>query len=87
VSRLFWIALGATAGVLLVRKASRAAEALTPQGISESLAASITTLGEAIRDFTLDVRAGMAEREHELTELLGFDDTAGEAAPGPRRRV
>ena len=71
--RLFWLALGATAGVLVARKITRTAEALTPQGIAQSLAESITVLGEAIRDFAVDVRAGMTEREVELNRALGLE--------------
>ena len=67
--RLFWAALGASAGVLVVRKVTRTAEAYTPQG----LARGISGLGEAIRDFADQVGAGMAEREIELRDALGFD--------------
>ena len=81
--RLFWVALGATAGVLLMRKVTKVAEALTPQSMADQLAGSITTLGEAIRDFTLEVRAGMAEREAELNSALGLSaDPENPTRPG-----
>jgi uncharacterized protein with PhoU and TrkA domain len=67
--RLFWVALGATAGVLIVRKISKAADAFTPEG----LAASAERLADAARDVALTIREGMAEREHELRIALGID--------------
>jgi hypothetical protein len=68
--RLFWVALGATAGVYVMRKVTKTAEQFTPQG----LASSIAGLGDAIRDFADSVTAGMAEREIELREALGIED-------------
>jgi len=68
--RVFWIALGATAGVLVVRKLQRTAQAYTPEGIAER----ITGLGASLRYFADEVRAGMAEREIELRDALGIDD-------------
>jgi hypothetical protein len=72
--RLFYIALGATAGVLLVRKASQVAERFTPAGMSQGIAGALGGLGDAIRAFGEDVRLGMAEREAELREGLGLDE-------------
>jgi hypothetical protein len=68
--RVFWIALGATAGVLVVRKLQRTAHAYTPEGMAER----ITGLGASLRYFADEVRAGMAEREIELRDALGIDD-------------
>ncbi len=68
--RLFWLALGATVGVLIVRKLTQTAERLTPKGLAESFTESLSGLGEAIRDFGADVRAGMSEREAELYAAL-----------------
>ena len=76
--RLFYIALGATAGVLLFRKVSRTAERFTPSGMSQGLAGAIGGLGDAIRDFGAEVRLGMAEREDELREGLGFNEALDE---------
>lgn len=67
--RVFWIALGATAGVLVVRKVTKAAEAYTPAGMSRSIA----SLGEGLRELADAVREGMAEREEELRIALGVD--------------
>jgi hypothetical protein len=70
---LFYIALGATVGVLVVRKMSKAAQKLTPAGMQSSLTGALGGLGEAIRDFGESVREGMAEREDLLRTELGLD--------------
>lgn len=75
--RLFWLAMGATIGALVVRKVSRTAQQLTPAGIAGNLSAAIRDLGEAVRDFTVDVRAGMSEREEELRAGVGLDGVLG----------
>ena len=79
--KLFWIALGAAAGVLVVRKVGKAAQAYTPEGMAGSLA----NLGDAIRDFADAVRDGMSQREHELRVALGVD--AGEIDPDEARQL
>ena len=72
--RLFYIALGATAGVLIARKVTQAAQKLTPSGMAGGVVGAVNNLGDAIRDFGAQVREGMAEREDELREGLGLDD-------------
>ncbi|MCU1676012.1 MAG: hypothetical protein JWM93_770 [Frankiales bacterium] len=80
--RLFWLAAGATAGVLIVRKATRTAAKLTPSGISSSLSGALNDLAGAAREFAADVRDGMAERETELwTSLQGEGPAEPAAAP------
>lgn len=71
--RLFYIALGATAGVLIVRKLTSAAHKMTPAGVQSSLSGSMGNLADAIRSFGAEVREGMAEREDELRTELGLD--------------
>jgi len=71
--RLFYVALGATAGVLVVRKASQAAARFTPAGVQRGLGGAFGNLADAIRVFGAEVRAGMAEREDELRVGLGLD--------------
>ena len=71
--RVFYIALGATVGILVVRKASQAAQRFTPAGMQGSLTGALGGLGEAIRDFGANVREGMAEREDQLRSELGLD--------------
>ena len=79
--RLFWLAMGVTIGVLVVRKLSAAAEKLTPGSIGRSIADGLTDIAEAIGDFGADVRAAMAERESELRAGTGLDAPLPEAAP------
>jgi hypothetical protein len=71
--RLFWLAMGITIGVLVVRKLSAAAERLTPGSIGRQIADSLGDLAEAIGDFGADVRAAAAERESELRAGTGLD--------------
>ena len=77
--RLFWLAMGITIGALVVRRLSRAAEKLTPQGIAGSLADGLRELAEAIGDFGADVRAAAAVREDELRAGTGLDAPLPEA--------
>lgn len=64
--RLFWVALGAAAGVAAVRTVAKKAQAYTPKGIAHSVAG----IGDNVREFVDDVRAGMAEREIELAAAM-----------------
>jgi hypothetical protein len=72
VRRLFWVALGATAGVLVVRRLTKVAHSYTPAGLAESL----SKVGDAVRDFGDRVSLAMAEREVELRDALGIDEGA-----------
>ena len=75
--RLFWLALGAVAGVLVVRRLTKVANAFTPAGLADSLG----DLGEAMRDFAVDVRVGMAQREAELRAALGVEPSPNGETP------
>lgn len=66
--RGFWFVAGAGAGMYVVVKARRAAEALTPDGLRDRLAG----LGVGAQLFAEEVRLGMEERETELRERLGY---------------
>jgi hypothetical protein len=77
--RLFWLVMGITIGVLVVRKLSRAAEKMTPGGIASSIAEGLRDLADALGDFGADVRAAASEREAELRSGTGLD------APLPTR--
>jgi hypothetical protein len=86
--RLFWTAMGVTVGVVATRRAGRALDALTPAGATERLAVSISTLGDAVREFGQDVRDAMWDREDALYEALGLNDvpSAPSSVPGPTAR-
>ena len=71
--RMFYVALGATVGVLVVRKASTAAKRFTPAGVQHGLTGALSGLTDAIREFGAELRFGMAEREHLLRTDLGLD--------------
>jgi hypothetical protein len=71
--RLFYVALGATVGILVVRRLTQAAQRMTPAGVQSSLAGAIDNLGDGFREFAQAVREGMAEREVELRDALGLD--------------
>jgi hypothetical protein len=77
--RLFWLAMGVTIGVLVVRKLSAAAEKLTPQSVAGQLVEGLRDLADALGDFGADIRAAAAEREQELRAGTGLD------APLPER--
>ncbi|SFL16589.1 hypothetical protein SAMN04488085_107139 [Geodermatophilus ruber] len=86
--RLFWLAMGITIGALVVRKLSRAAEKLTPQGVAGALVEGLRDLADAIGEFGADVRAAAAEREQELragTELDAPLPTRGHVELPARR--
>jgi len=73
VKRMFWLALGVTVGVLVMRRLSSAAATLTPRGLGGSLQG----LAESVRDFADEVRDSMSERESELLEGAGIDGKLG----------
>ena len=70
--RLFWVAVGATAGIIVARKVSRHAKRLSPPALVTSVGDAVVGLGDGIRAFATDVRAGMAEREADLQSALGL---------------
>lgn len=72
--RLFWLAMGVTIGVLVMRKLSKMAAKLTPTGLAQGLAASLGELADALRDFGADVRDAMSEREAQLRTASGIDE-------------
>jgi hypothetical protein len=73
--RLMYIALGATVGVLIVRKATAAAHKLTPAGVQDSVTGAVGGVGGRIAAFRQELKVGMAEREAELRTELGLDGT------------
>ena len=73
--RLFYIAMGAAVGILVVQRATRAAQRFTPAGVQQSVAGGLSGLTAAISEFSELVREGMAEREDELRVTLGLDGT------------
>lgn len=66
--RLFYVAFGATVGVLVVRRVSNAAAKWTPEG----LAVQATGVGDRVTQWWAVVQQGAAEREVEIREALGL---------------
>jgi hypothetical protein len=66
--RLFYVALGATAGVLVVRRASATLNRWTPEGMAGQLGGA----GERIALWWAEVQALAASREAELRDALGL---------------
>ena len=78
---VFWMALGATVGIVVVRRVSKAAQAYTPEGIGRSLTEAL----DAVRDLADDIRVAMAEREQELRVALGVEPGTMDADGGPEQ--
>lgn len=85
--RLFWVALGASVGVLLVRSVRRRAQKLTPSGLAEAFGSAASDLAGAVRSLADEVRAAAAEREAELADALDLPDREGPADRTPARRA
>ena len=66
--RTFWFVAGASAGLYTTIKARRLASRLTPEGITDQVAA----LGLGARVFAEEVRTGMAEREAQIAHQLAL---------------
>jgi hypothetical protein len=75
--RLFWVTVGAAAGVYVVRKVQKTARAYSASGLADRAEG----LSATIRHFADEVRAGMSERELELRDALGLDDGRHDISP------
>ncbi|PYC74069.1 hypothetical protein C7C45_05865 [Micromonospora arborensis] len=86
--RLFWLGIGVAVGVVVVRKATRTAQAYTPAGIASTVTQSAGGLLESLRSFVEDVRVGMADREQEIHQAfaqgVAFDDQYADLREDPR---
>jgi hypothetical protein len=67
--RLFYVAFGAAAGVLVVRRVSAAANKWTPEGLATQAGGA----GERIAAWWAEVQTYAAQREEELREALGLE--------------
>jgi hypothetical protein len=81
--RVFWVALGATVGVLVVTKGAKTLRKFTPSALADSASGIPGALGDNVRGFLEDVQYAAAEREMELYRALGVDVPDPE---GPRDR-
>jgi hypothetical protein len=73
---LFYVALGATAGVVIVRRLTEVANKWTPEGIATQAGGA----GDRVASWWADVQHFAAQRESELRDALGLDtdDEVGE---------
>lgn len=87
--RTFWFTAGAAAGVWATTKVNRKLKQLTPESLAAQAANKAIETGHRLKDFALDVRSGMVQREAELGEALGLEAPVDAPAelPGPRRRA
>jgi hypothetical protein len=67
--RLFYVAFGAAAGVLIVRRLTEVANKWTPEGIANQAGG----VGDKLSLWWAEVQHHAAEREAELREALGLD--------------
>lgn len=86
--RIFWIAVGAGAGLYAQRRAVQFAKSLTPQNIAvkavEQAVKTGGTTGDRFRTFMEEVREHAADREVEIREAIALDQAPPE---DPRRRA
>ncbi|GAA2519863.1 DUF6167 family protein [Streptomyces gobitricini] len=84
--RAFWFTAGAATGVWATTKVNRKLKQLTPESLAAQAADKAVEAGHRLKEFALDVRAGMLQREAELGEALGIEAPADDPAlPAPRR--
>ncbi|HEY9373184.1 hypothetical protein [Streptomyces sp.] len=86
--RTFWFTAGAAAGIWATTKVNQKLKQLTPESLAAQAANKAIETGHRLKDFALDVRAGMVQREAELGEALGLeaaDEPLGRELPAPRR--
>jgi hypothetical protein len=83
--RTFWFTTGVAAGVWATTKVNRKLRRLTPESLAATAADKALEAGHRIKHravgFALDVRDNMAQREAELEEALGIQESPGLTAP------
>ncbi|MET7621151.1 DUF6167 family protein [Streptomyces sp. NPDC005408] len=83
--RTFWFTAGAAAGIWATTKVNRKLKQLTPESLAAQAANKAIDAGHKLKDFALDVRAGMVQREAELGEALGIEAPVDPELPEQRR--
>ncbi|MFI0453017.1 hypothetical protein [Actinomadura sp. 6N118] len=89
--RLFWLSVGAGAGVYATHRVKRRVERFARTWSPEGVAARAVTAGQGagyrLRHFASDVRTEMEAREAELREAIRMDQAPPEPPEGTPRRV
>ncbi|MFJ4714749.1 DUF6167 family protein [Streptomyces sp. NPDC088785] len=83
--RTFWFTAGAAAGVWATTKVNRKIKQLSPESLAAQAANKAVEAGHRLKDFALDVRDNMAEREAQLGDALGLAGPAEGELPPQRR--
>ncbi|MBO1331615.1 DUF6167 family protein [Streptomyces sp. VRA16 Mangrove soil] len=83
--RTFWFTAGAAAGVWATTKVNRKLKQLSPESLAAQAANKAVEAGHKLKDFALDVRDNMAEREAQLGDALGLNDPVDRELPAQRR--
>ncbi|WP_328402834.1 DUF6167 family protein [Streptomyces sp. NBC_00390] len=83
--RTFWFTAGAAAGVWATTKVNRKLKQLTPESLAAQAANRAVEAGHRLKDFALDVRSGMLQREAELGEVLGLNTSPDRELPAQPR--
>jgi hypothetical protein len=85
--RTFWFTAGAAAGVWATTKVNRKLKQLTPENLAVQAANKAVEAGHRLKDFALDVRENMADREAQLGDALGLSGPVDPELPAPRFAV
>lgn len=89
--RLFWLSVGAGAGVYashrVKRRVERFARAWSPEGVAARAVSTGQGAGERLRLFASDVRTEMRAREEELREAVHMDQAPQDGGGPQARRV
>ncbi|MEW2630581.1 DUF6167 family protein [Streptomyces sp. NPDC048389] len=85
--RTFWFTAGAAAGVWATTKVNRKLKQLTPESLAAQAANRAVDAGHRLKDFALDVRSGMVQREGELAEVLGLRASVDPELPAQRGKA
>ncbi|GAA4379875.1 hypothetical protein AB0C69_38415 [Actinomadura sp. NPDC048032] len=89
--RLFWLSVGAGAGVYATHRVKRRVErftrALSPESVAARAVSSGQNAGERLRLFASDVRTEMRAREEELREAVRMDQAPPDGGGPQARRV
>ncbi|MGN6607910.1 MAG: hypothetical protein ACTHMS_12985 [Jatrophihabitans sp.] len=79
--RLFWLSLGATLGVLIMRRVERLIASLTPRSLAVRATSRVREIADELAAFAADVREAASEREAELRRSTLHSITGG-SIPG-----
>ncbi|WP_246179215.1 hypothetical protein [Actinomadura decatromicini] len=89
--RLFWVSVGAGAGVYVShrvkRRVERFARTWSPGGVAARAVATGQGAGDRLRHFASDVRTEMKAREDELRAAVRMDQAPPDALAARPRRV